>query len=261
MGRPGRAAVAKHVPRLRASHALDLVVANGENAAGGRGVTPDTAREIHRSGVDAITLGNHAWRKKELVRAIDDLPGIVRPANYPDGAPGVGGRCVLAANGLQVGIVNLLGRVFMEPIECPFRTGRAEVERLRAETPVVLVDMHAEATAEKVALGRYLDGMCSAVVGTHTHVQTADERILRGGTAYITDVGMTGPFESVIGVEDGPGIRRFLTGLPEQFVVAETPAVFCAVILDIDERTGNARSIERICRTEPDAGDHAGQDT
>lgn len=249
VGKPGRAATAAFVPELRAAYGLDLVVANGENAAGGLGATPDVVKEIQRSGVDVITLGNHAWRKKELVRGIDALGGIVRPANFPDGAPGVGGRCVDTADGVKVGVVNLLGRVFMDPLECPFRAGRAEVERLRAETPVILVDMHAEATAEKVALGRYLDGTCSAVLGTHTHVATADERILRGGTAYITDVGMTGPLESVIGVEDGPVIRRFLSGLPEQFVVAGGPALFSAVLIEVDGSTGQARRIERISRT------------
>lgn len=248
VGRPGRQCVRRWLPELRSAYAIDLVVANGENAAGGLGATPEVLRELFELGISAVTLGNHAWRKKELIPEMDRMEGIVRPANYPPGAPGKGAIVVESANGQKVGLLNLVGRVFMQPLDCPFAAGAREAEQLRRHTPVVLVDMHAEATSEKMAMGWYLAGRCSAVIGTHTHVQTADERVLPGGTAYITDVGMTGPFASVIGVDVERVIRRFVTGLPTEFRVAKGRPGLNAVVIDIEEDTGTARAIERIAR-------------
>jgi hypothetical protein len=254
VGRPGRDAVKRWLPELRSQYGIDFTAANGENSAGGLGATPQTVRELRQSGVDALTMGNHVWRKKELMRAMDDFPEVVRPANYPEGAPGQGSTVVQAANGVRVGLVNLLGRVFMEPLEDPFRRGREEVERLREQTPIILVDMHAEATSEKIAMGWYLDGAASAVVGTHTHVQTADEDILPEGTAYITDIGMTGPFDSVIGVEHEAVIKKFTTGMPHPFNVSKNAPGLNAVVLEIDAETGKAASIERVVRRDEAQG-------
>ncbi len=253
VGRPGRRALARWLPELRAELTVDLVVANGENAAGGVGATPDTLRELKQAGVQAITLGNHTWRKRELVAAIDDFDDVARPANYARGVPGTGAILVALDDGRQVGIVNVQGRVFMAPTECPFTAADEALAKLREETPILLVDMHAEATAEKVAMGWYLDGRCSAVVGTHTHVQTADERVLPGGTAYITDVGMTGPVDSCIGVERQPAIDRLLTGMPKEFRVAKGPVGLNAVLIEADDATGRAQSIERVVRVEGEA--------
>jgi len=252
VGRPGRQSVARWVPDLREQCAVDLVVANGENAAGGLGATPETLRELREAGVDAITLGNHVWRKREMARSLDKMDGVVRPANYPPGSPGKGAAIVKTSQGHEVGLVSLVGRVFMEPLDCPFAVGRREVDLLRETTPIILVDMHAEATSEKVAMGWHLDGRCSAVLGTHTHVQTADERILPGGSAYITDVGMTGPFDSVIGVEVDRVITKFVTGMPTEFRVAKGRPGLNAVCLEIEDDTGRARSIERIVRFDED---------
>jgi hypothetical protein len=234
------------VPELRAAHGIDLVIANAENAAGGLGVTPKILDELFGIGVDAVTLGNHTWKKKELAPELNKMQRVIRPANYPEGVPGRGAMLIELANGVRVGVVNLIGRVYLDPAECPFRIGAREVAKLRNATPLVLVDFHAEATSEKVALGWYLDGQCTAVLGTHTHVQTADERILPRGTAYITDVGMTGPLDSVIGVERNLIIERFLTGMPNEFTVAQDRPALCGVIIDADEATGCARSIERV---------------
>lgn len=250
VGRPGRDSVVKWMPRLCGEFGIDIVVANGENAAGGLGATADTLAVLFEAGVHAVTLGNHTWRKKEFVRQIGGLDRVVRPANYPPGAPGVGWRVIETGSGHRLGVVNLIGRVFMEPFDCPFRVANTAIEVLRAETSCVLVDMHAEATAEKVAMGWHLDGRCTAVVGTHTHVQTADERVLPGGTAYITDVGMTGPADSVIGVERALVVRKFLTGMPTEFKVAVERPTLCGVVIDADEATGTARSIERVMRVD-----------
>jgi 2',3'-cyclic-nucleotide 2'-phosphodiesterase len=249
-GGPGRAAISRWLPGIQDEYAVDFVVANGENAAGGLGATPATIGEMLKAGVHAVTLGNHAWRKKELVSALDSLSTVVRPANFPAGVPGRGAIVAELDDGRRVGVLNLVGRVFMEPYDCPFKTGLREVERLRAETPIVLVDMHAEATAEKVALGWHLDGRCSAVLGTHTHVQTADERVLPQGTAYITDVGMTGPQDGVIGVERERVIRKFLTGLPTQFAVSKERPGLNAVLVEVDDETGKAAAIQRVVRVE-----------
>jgi len=215
-GRPGRRAVARRVPSLRRELGVDFVVANAENSAGGVGLTPQTAGELFAAGVDALTGGNHTWAKREAYGLLDSDPRVVRPANYPPGVPGQGST-VIRRGGAALAVLNLQGRVFMEPLDDPFRVARAEVDRLRELTPFVLVDFHAEATSEKLALGYFLDGKVTAVVGTHTHVQTADERVLPGGTAYITDVGMTGPRDGVIGMDRDAILQRFLLQLPVRF--------------------------------------------
>lgn len=250
VGRPGRNAIHRFVPELCAEYGADAVVANAENAAGGLGVTPEIVKELLSAGVHGITLGNHAWRKKEMAPAIDAFPAMVRPANFPPGNPGRGATVIALEDGRRLGLVNLLGRVYMEPFEDPFRVGLEEVERLRTTTSIVIVDVHAEATSEKQAMGWYLDGHATAVVGTHTHVQTADERILPRGTAYITDVGMTGPRDSVIGTDKDIVLHKFVTGMPVPFEVARGPAILSAVLITADEDSGAATSIERIVRLE-----------
>ncbi len=243
-GRPGRRAVARRVPSLRRELQVDFVVANAENSAGGVGLTPQTAAELFAAGVDALTGGNHTWAKREAYELLDSDPRVVRPANYPPGVPGHG-SAVLRRGGVALAVLNLQGRVFMDPLDDPFRVARAEVDRLRELTPFVLVDFHAEATSEKLALGYYLDGRVTAVVGTHTHVQTADERVLPGGTAYITDVGMTGPRDGVIGMDRDAILQRFLLQLPVRFEVAPGPVQFNAVLVEADS-SGRATSIRRI---------------
>lgn len=246
MGEPGRRAVARRVPALVAEHRIDLVIGNGENAAGGFGITPELAQEFFESGFAAITLGNHAWDKKEIIEYIRREPRLLRPANYPDGVPGRGSTILETAAGERLGVLQVMGRAFMPTLDCPFQVARREIARLKAETPAILVDMHAEATSEKMAMGYYLDGQVSAVVGTHTHVQTADEQILPNGTAYITDIGMTGPVHSVIGIRKELAIEKFLTGMPRRFEVASGPAVFSAVLIEVDGSIGKAIAIERI---------------
>lgn len=250
VGKPGRKSINKWLPELKNELSLDVVVANAENAAGGLGVTPEILTELLNLGIDAITLGNHTWRRKSLVKAIDNYHSVIRPANYPGGAPGRGSTIVTLNDGRKLGLVNVLGRVFMEAFACPFESSRSQIAGLGAETATILVDIHAEATSEKVALGWFLDGKCTAVVGTHTHVQTADERVLPKGTAYITDVGMTGPTDSVIGVERDNVIQKFLTGLPAQFAVAKHRPVLNAVFIESDDTSGKALSIRRIVRAE-----------
>ena len=244
-GKPGRRILRAAVPRLRKESGAALVIANGENAAGGAGITADVIREIFDAGVDVITGGNHTWHNREAYETLDAEPRLLRPANYPPGAPGHGST-VIAVDGTAVGVLNLQGRIFMQTIDDPFRAARGEADRLRERAPVVIVDFHAEATSEKIALGWYLDGRVSAVIGTHTHVQTADERVLPGGTAYISDVGMTGPRDGVIGMAKDDIIERFLTQLPVRFTVASGPAQLNAVALDVDEESGRARAIRRI---------------
>lgn len=246
VGRVGREAVAALLPGLIDRHAIDFTIANCENAAGGIGVTEKTGDELLSLGVDALTSGNHVWDKRDAYDYVGACARLARPANYPPGAPGRGTLVLSASNGRRVGVVNLQGRVFMQQIDCPFRTGAVLVQEVARETPVVIVDIHAEATAEKQALGWHLAGRATAVIGTHTHIQTADERILDGHTAYITDAGMTGPVDSVIGIRKELSIARFVTQLPQRFAVAPGDAVLCGVVLDVDEATGAARSIERI---------------
>jgi metallophosphoesterase (TIGR00282 family) len=233
---------------------VDFVVANCENASGGVGVTPRIADELFALGVDVLTGGNHTWNRREIYPYLDTSDRLLRPANYPPGSPGSGATIVSSRGGVPVGVVNLEGRVFMRQIDCPFRVGRKLVDELLDETPIVLVDFHAEATSEKLALGWYLAGRASAVLGTHTHIQTADERVLEGHTAYMTDVGMTGPWRSVIGVRTELSVARFVTGLPQRFETADGPAVLAGALVDVDETTGAARSIDRVLEHSPDEG-------
>ncbi len=246
VGQPGRRALRQLLPRLREEHGLDVVVANGENSAGGNGITAATAREILDAGVDVITSGDHVWDQKEVVQVLGSQSQVLRPLNYPAGAPGQGSVVVSTGGRAAFAVLNLQGRTFMAPLENPFTVGRAEVERLRRSTRIILVDMHAEATSEKIALARMLDGKVSAVIGTHTHVQTADEQVLPGGTAFLCDAGFTGPHESVLGREIEPVVRRFLSGLPQRFEVAEGRVLLQGAVIDVDEETGHARGIVRI---------------
>jgi metallophosphoesterase (TIGR00282 family) len=249
VGRPGRRAVRELLPALRSDYAIELTVANGENAAAGFGITAKVVQEILEAGVDVITTGNHVWNKKEAEQVLAQQPRVLRPANYPPDVPGAGSGVYQAAGGQAVAVLNLCGRTFMDPMDCPFRVGRAEVERLRQTAPVVLVDMHAEATSEKLAMVWYLDGEVSAVIGSHTHVATADARVTPGGTAAITDLGMTGPRDSILGVEPQAVLRRFVTRMPVKFNLAKGPVLLSGVVVDVDEASGLARGIERIERT------------
>jgi len=244
-GESGRAALAKHLPRLRQQHAIDFCVVNIENAANGFGVTPLIAKQALEQGADVLTSGNHIWDKKEIVEYISKENLLLRPANYPAGTPG-SGTITLKAGPHRVAVLNLMGRVFMHPIDCPFRKADEIVPELRKETPIILVDMHAEATSESVAMGWHLDGRVSAVVGTHRHVQTADERVLPGGTAYITDLGLTGPTDGVIGVDRDQIIQRFLNQMPIRFETAKGPASLQGVVIALDPETGRASSIRRL---------------
>jgi metallophosphoesterase (TIGR00282 family) len=246
VGRPGRQLVKTGLAALISRHGIDLVIANAENAAAGAGVTREIGDELLELGVDVMTSGNHIWDKKEAFSYIGAEPRLLRPANYPAGAPGNGSYLARTRDGVSVGVVNVMGRVFMLHIDDPFAIAMREIEALRQRTRIVFVDFHAEATSEKIAMGWHLDGKVTAVVGTHTHVQTADERILPKGTAYLTDVGMTGPHDSIIGVEVEPSLNRFLTGLPSRFEVASGNPRLNAVIVDADETTGRATDIERL---------------
>jgi len=244
-GEPGRQAIAKLLPRLRREHAIDFAVVNVENAAGGFGVTAPIARQILEAGADVMTSGNHIWDKKEIVEYITRENLLLRPANFPAGTPGVG-HVSVKCGPHRIAVVNLMGRVFMLPIDCPFRRADEILPELRKETPIILVDMHAEATSESLAMGWHLDGRVSAVVGTHRHVQTADERVLPGGTAYITDLGMTGPTEGVIGVDREQILQRFLHQMPTRFETAKGPAALHGVVIVVDPDTGRASSIRRL---------------
>ena len=246
IGRPGRVIMEREIVRLREERGIDLVVANCENAAGGAGITPPIADALFRAGVDVLTSGNHVWRKREAFDLLKLDHRVIRPANYPNGAPGSGSTIVETLSGQKVGVLNVMGRVFMEPLDCPFRAAERELARLALVTPVIIVDMHAEATSEKVAMGWFLDGKVSCVFGTHTHIPTADERILPRGTGFITDVGMTGPYDSVIGNDAEGVLRRFLTGLPTRLEVAQNDVRLCGVLLDLDPATGRARGIQRL---------------
>ena len=247
MGEPGRRAVKAHLARIRAARDISFVIANGENSAGGFGITPKIAEELLDMGIDVLTSGNHVWDKKEIADYIDRQERLLRPLNFPPGTPGRGSVAASADNGVMVGVINVMGRIFLSPIDCPFRAAKDEVKRLRqGGAKVIVVDVHAEATSEKIALAMYLDGTVAAVLGTHTHVQTADERVLQGGTAFITDVGMTGPHDSIIGVVPEQAISRFLTQMPARFETAKGPATFQAVIVMADPTTGLATSIERL---------------
>ena len=246
IGRPGRQLLRDLLPRLIDQHMIDMVIANGENAAAGFGLTPDVVSELLDLGVDVLTTGNHVWDKRDGLVCLDQEPALLRPANYPVGVPGRGVGVFETAAGISVAVVNLEGRVFMNGLDCPFRKADAILEELGAEQRIVFVDFHAEATSEKGALGAYLDGRVSAVVGTHTHVQTADERVMPGGTAFISDVGMSGARDSVIGIRKELSIQRFLTQMPVRYEIAKKDPVLCGVVVSIDESTGMALQIERV---------------
>ena len=246
MGEPGRRVIRRTLHKVVARHDVDLVIANGENAAGGFGITPEIACELFELGLSVITTGNHAWDKKEIIEYFADEPRLLRPANYPEGVPGRGGYVAETPGGARVAVLQLMGRVYMPMVDCPFQVANRELGRLAEETPAIIVDMHGEATSEKMAMGHYLDGKVTAVVGTHTHVPTADEQILPNGTAYITDIGMTGPLNSVIGVKKELAIQKFLTQMPRRFEVASGPAALRAVLITLDAVVGKAISIERI---------------
>jgi metallophosphoesterase (TIGR00282 family) len=248
-GKLGRDLVRLGVPKLVRKYDITCVIANAENSAGGFGITRETGEELLAAGVDLMTSGNHVWDKKEALDYIPLEPRLVRPANFPAGAPGEGSAVMRTSQGEEVAVLNVMGRVFMHAIDDPFSLATREAARLRARTPIVLVDMHAEATSEKLAMGWHLAGKVTAVVGTHTHVQTADEQILPGGTAYITDVGMTGPHDGIIGVEREPVINRFLTGMPARFEAARGMPKFHAVVITVDTTTGHATAIERLSLT------------
>ena len=254
MGSPGRKVVREVVPRLREKHGLDAVVANGENSAGGSGITPKTARAIFEGGVDVITSGDHLWDQKEVIELLNTEPRFVRPINYPPGNPGQGSTVRELDNGLKLGVINVQCRTFMPPLENPFVAMQEAVEKVRAETPVILVDVHGETTSEKIAMGRFLDGKVTAVIGTHTHVQTADEQVFPGGTAFLCDAGFTGPQESVLGRSIEPIIERFLYNQPRRFPVAEKDVVLKGAIVEFDQATGKATGIQRVSEPLP-AGD------
>ncbi len=246
VGKVGRQAVSACLPGLVEKHAVNLVIANGENIAAGFGLTESLVQDLFKMGIHVITTGNHVWDKKEFVAYISKENRVIRPANFAPGTPGYGSIVYTLPDGLKVGVMNLSGRIFMSPVDCPFRTAEDEIRRLQNDTKIIIIDLHAEATSEKIAFGYFVDGKATAVIGTHTHVQTADEKILENGTAYITDVGMTGPSHSVIGIDVEQIIRRFLTGMPDRFQAAQGRALLSAVVIGIDSTSGMAKSIERI---------------
>jgi metallophosphoesterase (TIGR00282 family) len=245
VGKPGRRAVRELLPAIIEENRIDFVVANCENAAAGFGVTGEVVEELYDNHIDVLTSGNHFWDKKEVMEFVGECETLLRPANYPEGVPGRGSVVIPTRGGIHVGVLNLAGRVFMHPLDCPFRTADREIEKMKKKTHVIIVDMHAEATSEKIAMGWYLDGRVTAVLGTHTHVQTADERILPGGTAYITDVGMTGPFDSVIGIKKDSILQRFLLQIPNRFDVAKGDVRLQGVLIDIGPK-GDAVGVERL---------------
>ncbi|MFD1952941.1 TIGR00282 family metallophosphoesterase [Paenibacillus thailandensis] len=249
VGSVGRQALKRVLPALRSKYNPHIIIANGENAAAGRGITGTIAREFFEWGVHGITMGNHTWDNKDIFEWIDEEPRIVRPANYPEGTPGQG-MAIIRASGKELAIINLQGRTYLPAIDCPFRKADELIAKAQAKTKNILVDFHAEVTSEKIAMGWHLDGKASLVVGTHTHVQTNDDRILPGGTAYITDVGMVGPRDGVLGMERTAVLRKFMTQLPTRFVVDEGKWHLHAVSVQIDEATGQAKKLEKIRLTE-----------
>ncbi|MCL4176766.1 MAG: TIGR00282 family metallophosphoesterase [Verrucomicrobia bacterium] len=251
VGEPGRRAVRRLLPGLRRALAVDVVIANGENSAGGSGITVATANELFDAGVDVLTSGDHLWDQKEVMNLMSGEPRFVRPLNYPAGTPGQGSALISVPGHPPVGVLNLQGRTFMAALDNPFLVGLAEIEKLRASTPVIFVDFHAEATSEKIAFGRMVDGKVSAVVGTHTHVQTADEQVFPGGTAYLSDAGFTGPHESVLGREIEPVIRRFTTLQPQRFEVAKGRVMLQGALVEVEDASGRARAIRRVSELLP----------
>ncbi len=250
VGSSGRKAIAEHLPALKAVENFELIIANGENAAHGYGLTPQITGEIFDMGIDVITGGNHSWDKKDIVQSFQSYPDrVLRPANYPKNNAGKGATVVMGKTGNRIGVINLMGRVFMDPLNCPFETLRVELESIKRETRIILVDLHGETTSEKEAMAWYADGEISALVGTHTHVQTADERIFPKGTGFLTDAGMNGPYESVIGMKKEIIVERFVKKLPIRMEVAEGPGVFQGVIFTIDSVSGKCESVRRVRKT------------
>ena len=245
IGHSGRRAFCKITPKLRKEKAIDVVIVNGENSAGGKGFTRKSLEELYRGGADVITSGNHVWDKRDVLEFIDQEPFLIRPANYPEGTPGKG-WCSYPFKAKNVGVMNLSGRAFMPPLDCPFQKVEELLHEMQDECDIIFLDFHAETTSEKIAMGWYLDGRVNGVVGTHTHVQTADERILPQGTAYITDLGMVGPRDSVLGVKTDLILKKFTTAMPVRFDVAEGPCVYSALIVEIDTATNKTCGIERI---------------
>jgi metallophosphoesterase (TIGR00282 family) len=246
VGKPGRQAIEGLLGKLIADHGIEFTIANGENAAGGMGITPPIAIDFLNQGVDVLTSGNHIWAKKEIIPFLDEEIRILRPANYPAQVPGRGAGIYRTEKGEKIGVLNLEGRVFMKNLDCPFRTGEKQVSLLGQETNIIIVDFHAEATSEKMAMGWFLDGKVSAVLGTHTHIQTSDEKILSEGAAYITDVGMTGPLNSVIGIRKQVALERLLTQIPWKFDVATEEIELQGVVIEVDSKTGKSKSIQRM---------------
>jgi metallophosphoesterase (TIGR00282 family) len=246
VGRPGRHLVRDSLQRLVDQYMIDLVVANGENAAAGFGLTPDVVAELLDMGIDVLTTGNHVWDKRDGLVCLEQEPALLRPANYPVETPGRGFGVFRTAAGLSVAVVNLEGRVFMKSLDCPFRKADEILKELGSAQRIILVDFHAEATSEKGALAAYLDGRVSAIVGTHTHVQTADERVMPGGTAFISDAGMTGARDSVIGIRKELSVQKFMTQMPVRYEIAKKDPVLCGVVVSVDADSGRAKSIERI---------------
>ena len=246
VGSPGRRAVQELLPKLREIHGLDVIIANGENSAGGNGITPDLATDLFSYGVDAITTGDHLWDQKEVLELLQNEPRFLRPLNYPSGTPGRGSTVLKIRDLPPVAVMNAQGRTFMSPLENPFTLALEEAKWLRQHTNIIFVDFHAEATSEKIAFARMLDGQVSAVVGTHTHVQTADEQIFPGGTAYLTDAGFTGPHESVLGREIQPVLQRFRTAMPQRFEVARNDVKLHGAVIAIDNVTGKSTRIQRV---------------
>ena len=245
VGRAGRRAFRKITPQLRAERKIDVVIANGENAAGGKGITRKALDELYAGGADVVTSGNHVWDKKDIFAFVDDEPFLVRPANYPEGTPGCG-YCIFPFRAASIAVLNLSGRSFMPALDCPFQKADEMLAEFEGRADIVVLDFHAETTSEKLAMGHYLDGRADIVVGTHTHVQTADAQILPGGTAYITDLGMVGPHDSILGVRKDIVIQKFRTGMPVRFEMAEGPAEYAAVIVDVDPAHASMTKIERV---------------
>jgi len=245
IGHPGRRAFREHTPKLREKYGIDIVIVNGENSAAGKGITRKALDELYQGGADIVTSGNHIWDKKDVLEFIDQEPFLLRPANYPGNPPGKG-CCVYPFRAKNIGIMNLSGRAFMPALDCPFQKAEELLKEFGSSCDVLLLDFHAEATSEKMAMGWYLDGRVNGVVGTHTHIQTADERILSKGTAYITDLGMVGPADSVLGVKPDIIIKKFMTARPVRFELADGPNVYSALVIEIDDNTNRTIGVERI---------------
>ncbi len=246
VGKPGRQAIERLLEKVIADNGIEFTIANGENAAGGMGITPPIAIDFLNQGVDVLTSGNHIWAKKEIIPFLDEEIRILRPANYPAQVPGRGAGIYRTEKGEKIGVLNLEGRVFMKNLDCPFRAGEKQVSLLGQQTNIIIVDFHAEATSEKIAMGWFLNGKVSAVLGTHTHIQTSDERILNEGTAYVTDVGMTGPLNSVIGIRKQVALERLLTQIPWKFDVATEEIELQGIVVEVDSKTGKSKNIQRI---------------